>query len=137
MSSATDALSPVRDRLREELRDAYERASNFTEPSVDDEAPADFAPTLGYQQRIVAGLSTALDLIDGEPGRRNALPPSPSQARSTAEPPRWSRSHQAGRSSCQQMSSAGTWSSSRAYRSARAAGSSAAQTVAIVSISWS
>ncbi len=72
MGSLPDPLESVRERLRGELREAFERASAVERPA-DAEDESDFQPTLSYQQGVVAGLSAALDLIEGEIGRQQRI----------------------------------------------------------------
>lgn len=72
MSSLRNPLEAVRDRLRIELRDAFER-SGEAQPPADDAEAAEVQQALGYEHGVVAGLSTALDLIEGEIGRQQRI----------------------------------------------------------------
>jgi hypothetical protein len=56
VGSLPDPLESVRERLRVELREAFERATAVERPA-DAEGESDFQPTLGYAQGVIAGLS--------------------------------------------------------------------------------
>ena len=85
VGSLPDSLESVRERLRAELREAFERATAVEQPA-DAEDESDFQPTLGYAQGVVASACRPRSTLSrARSAGDNASPTSTCRAASIAE----------------------------------------------------